>query len=568
MEVRPLSSNELIKAASPSLAGNIAQTLADEAVEKFSEDDSQRLKFHGIYQQDNRDKRVIKREYSGMVRTRQTGGVLPPEQYLVYDALADRYGNGTLRLTSRQTVQFHCVAKENLRHVVHAVNASQGTTLATAGDINRNVTAPPAPGGDAVREQVRADAFAVTRALLPTATAYRAIWLDGTKAEPEIAGLIGSAQKAVPEHPYPIPEVSASKDALYGETYLPRKFKISFAIPPRNDTDIFSNDLGFIAVVRDNAVIGYNVVAGGGMGTTHGNAATFPRIADLLGWIPRERVVDVALAVVVVHRDFGDRSNRRHARLKYLIEDRGVAWFVGELERQAGFKLAPSHPVEFTVQGDELGWRKQADGKLALALFVETGRIRDVQEQGRELKTALREVVAKFRPQVDLTPSQNIILGGILPEERGAVEAVFAARGVDVNAAVSRSRAAGLACAALPMCGFALAEAERVFPRFMDGIDGLLAELGLADEEISVRMTGCSNGCARPYLAEIGLVGMSPGKYNLFLGGDHLGKRLARLYRSGIKFDDILSELSPLLGRFKLERFPHEHFGDFAARVL
>jgi sulfite reductase (NADPH) hemoprotein beta-component len=571
MDEKPLSKNELLKAASPTLAGTIAETLADTEAEKFSEDDSQLLKFHGMYQQDDRDKRRVKREYSVMVRTRQTGGTVPAAQYLVYDALADRFGNGTLRITTRQTFQFHGVLKGDLRNVIHTINAALGTTIATAGDINRNVTAPPAPAGTQAGKQVRDDAFDVTRALIPTATAYHQIWIDGAKLEPELTSLVAGAQQSGVTTPYPIPTAAPGADGtavdpLYGKTYLPRKFKIGFAIPPRNETDIYTNDLGFIAIVENGVVAGYNVVAGGGLGTTHGMAATYPRLASPIGFIPREHVVEVARAAITTHRDFGDRANRRHARLKYILDDRGVPWFIAEMEKRLGFQFAPSRPAVFTGQGDDYGWHKQCDGRQFLALFVEAGRVRDTP--GRAFKTALREVVSKFSPQVWLTPSQNILLSDIASEARQDVEAVFIAHGVDVNVRVTPTRGVALACPALPTCGFALAESERALPQVIGEIETLLAELGLGSEEILVRMTGCSNGCARPYAAELGLVGTAPGKYNLLLGGGHAGTRLNKLYRENLKLDDLATELRPLLARFKTERENGERFGDFAARVL
>jgi sulfite reductase (NADPH) hemoprotein beta-component len=580
-----VSPNEILKAASPDLAGSIAQTLADTSADKFSNDDSQLLKFHGIYQQDDRDKRATQREFSLLVRTRQTGGATTPAQYLLYDRLAARHGNNTLRLTTRQTFQLHGVPKAKLRGVVRAINHAGATTLGTAGDINRNVTAPPAAAGGAVHALVLEDARAIARALLPTATAYNKIWL-GADAPP------------APDHPYfsRLP-TSAPPDPFYGPAYLPRKFKIAFAIPPRNDTDVFTNDLAFTAVVEGGVLVGYNLAAGGGMGSTHGKTATFPRLATPVGFIPRGHEKAAALAAVGIHRDFGDRCDRRHARLKYLVEERGVAWFAEELAKRLGFAPEPLRAAAFTVQGDAPGWRDRPGGRKALTLFVETGRIKDAAGNGAgnagagaggavdvagdadehgvgggklgvggavNLKTALREVVRKYRPQIYLTPSQNLILDDIGPRSRKGVTALFAKHGVDVDAAVSPVRAAGLACPALPTCGFAITEAERVFPRLLGELEAELAALGLAGEDIVVRMTGCPNGCARPRAAEVGLVGAGAGKYHVFLGGGATGLRLNRLWREGVKLEDIVAVLRPVLARFKRERKEGETFGDFA----
>jgi sulfite reductase (NADPH) hemoprotein beta-component len=561
MNASPPSKNEILKAQNPSLAGTLAETLADAAADKFSEDDSQLLKFHGIYQQDDRDKRRFGRQFSVMVRTRQTGGVVTPEQYLVYDALADKFGNETLRLTTRQTLQFHGVLKGNLIQVVREINAALSTTLATAGDINRNVTAPPAPTGSPAWTRVNQDAFALTRALLPTHTAYHQIWLNGKKLPPEHPYRAPPAQEPLPTN------ATADSDALYGTTYLPRKFKIGFAIPPRNDTDVFTNDLGFIAIVdAAGAVEGYNVVVGGGMGFTHGNTATFPRLASPLGFLSRENLLPVALAAVRIHRDFGDRSNRRHARLKYLIEERGIAWFAAEIAQRANVDFAPPRPASFSVQGDSFGWHNQLDGKLFLTLFVETGRVKDAAQYA--LKTALRDAVSQFRPQLFLTPSQNIILGGIAPAQQHALESLLASHGISTQSgAISPLRGAGIACPALPTCGFALTEAERVYPVLVNELESTLIELGLDDEVIFTRMTGCPNGCARPRTAEIGFIGCAPNKYNLYLGGSHTGSRLNKLYRENVKFTEITDTLKPLLIRFKHERNRGEHFGDFVTRL-
>ena len=389
-----LSPNELLKASHPTLAGTIAQTLADAQENHFVEDDTQFLKFHGIYQQDDRDLRKTGKKYIFMVRCRIPGGVLTPAQYLACDDLSSRYADNTLRVTSRQGFQFHGVVKGGLRALVKEINDALLGTLAACGDNNRNVMAPPTPAINKLGEQVHEHARQVAAAVLPSTRAYHSIWIEGAPLNLEA------------------PENRDFVDPLYGKTYLPRKFKIAFAIPPLNDIDIFTNCCGFIAIAEGSGkLFGYNLTAGGGMGRSHGNAATFPRVADLIGFLPPEKVVDVAKAVVTIHRDFGDRTDRKHARLKYVLEDRGVQWFREELQRRLSFSLAEPMPFKFERQGDAFGWNRQADGRLFLGLFVETGRIRD--RDGWRMKTALREAIAKYQPQVRLTPANNVILANL-----------------------------------------------------------------------------------------------------------------------------------------------------------
>ena len=358
-------------------------------------------------------------------------------------------------------------------------------------------------------------------------------------------------------------------DPLYGKTYLPRKFKIAFAIPPLNDIDIFTNCCGFIAIGDGGGkLLGYNLTAGGGMGRSHGNVATFPRLADVIGFLPPEKVVDVAKAVVTIHRDFGDRADRKHARLKYVLADRGAQWFREELERRVGFRLAEPRPFRFEKQGDAFGWNRQADGRLFLGLFMETGRIRD--RDGWRMKTALREVVAKYQPEVRLTPANNVILANLAAAQQDEITRLFAEHGVQTEPERQGSilRRASMACVALPTCGLALAESERYLPDLITRLEGLLAEVGLGGQEITIRMTGCPNGCARPYMAEIGFVGKAPGRYQIWLGGNEASTRLNRLYRDVVKDPDILTELRPLFARYAQERRAEERFGDWVARAL
>jgi sulfite reductase (NADPH) hemoprotein beta-component len=546
-----LTKNELIKLTDPTLGGGIGETLANPAVDRFAEDDEQFLKFHGIYQQDDRDKRKTGKQYIMMVRARITGGIIPPEQYLVFDDLSERYANQTLRITSRQSFQWHGIVKKGLGPLMKGLNDALCTTVAACGDVNRNVMAPATPSTSALIDQVHADARRVSDALLPTTPAYHEIWING------------EALKLNAE------EKQAFEDPLYGKTYLPRKFKVAFAIPPLNDTDVFTNCLGFVAIpdpADPSRVLGYNVLCGGGLGSSHGNKETFPRIADVMGFVTPEKIAAVARSVVAAYRDSGDRTNRKHARLKYVIADRGIDWFRQEVEVRAGFNFGPVHPVNFERQGDLFGWHQQSDGRWFLGLFVETGRIKDTSQ--RQLKTALRQIVSRHRAEVRLTPSQNLLLANIPTEKKDAITAILAEHGIPVENQAAAVRRASMACVALPTCGLALAESERVLPGMIDRLEGLLGELGLGDEEIIVRMTGCPNGCARPYMAEIGLVGRAPGKYNLYLGGNEGSTRLNQEYRPSVKADELLNELRPLLTRWKNERLFGERFGDFCTRIV
>ncbi len=552
-----VSKNEQLKEAYPDLSGQIAATLADGALDHFNADDEQFLKFHGIYQQDDRDKRKTGKQYLMMIRARIPGGIVPAAQYLAFDDLAGKYGNDTLRITTRQTFQWHGVVKSGLGPLMRGIHDALASTIASCGDVVRNVLAPPTPGESPLIPQVYADAALLSDELAPKRTAYHEIWLDGAELHLPRATKLQSAAE------------SDSVDPLYGRTYLPRKFKIGFAIPPFNDTDIFANCLGFVAIAdpaNPARLLGYNLLVGGGMGMSHGNKDTYPRVADVAGFLPAERVLDAAKTVVTIHRDFGDRTNRKHARLKYVIAERGVEWFRTEFAARAGFALEPARPAEFTRHIDLYGWHPSADGQRFLGLYIESGRIKDVPGHG--LRTALRTVVERFAPEVRLTAQQNLILAGIRAEDEAAVTGIFAQHGIDLAHQGSSFRKAAMACVALPTCGLALAEAERALPVLIERFEALLAEVGLSEEEIIFRITGCPNGCARPYLAEVALVGRAPGKYNLLLGGNAISTRLNRVYKESVKFDDVVGELRPLLQRFVAERRPGERFGDFTDRAV
>jgi len=539
--------NEGLKSAIPTLAGDIAATLGDAAAERFSDDDYEFLKFHGIYQQDDRDLRKTGKKWIFMVRGRLPGGLVTPDQYLAFDELSSRHGNGTLRITSRQGFQFHGVVKDGLRPLIRGMHEVLSTTLAACGDVNRNVMAPPTPSMNSLGDQVLADGRRVSDALLPVTRAYHQIWLEDINVTP-----------SDPDSDF--------SDPLYGRTYLPRKFKVAFAIPPLNDTDVFTNCLGLVAVSEGGRLIGYNLLVGGGLGMSHGNEETFPRLADVVGFFSADRLVDIAKAVLTVHRDFGDRTNRKHARLKYVLEERGVDWFRSELEQRIGFQLEAARPFTFTHQGDQFGWHEQYDGRWFLGLLVLSGRIAD--REGQALKSALREVVEKHRSEVRLTPSQNLLLTGIAAESRDAIDAILAQHGIRTSEQASVVALASMACPALPTCGLALAESERFLPELLGRIEGLMAEVGLGGEELIVRMTGCPNGCARPYVAELSFVGRGPGRYQIALGGNAGSTRLNRVFANSVKEAEIVSTLRPVMERYARERSEAERFGDWCERVL
>jgi sulfite reductase (NADPH) hemoprotein beta-component len=540
--------NEVIKDAIPTLAGNIAATVAS-GTDQFSADDQQFIKFHGIYQQDDRDARKVGKKFIMMVRGRIPGGVMTPAQWLAFDELASTHGNNTLRITTRQSIQFHGVVMAGLGPLIKRINDCLLSTLAACGDVNRNVMASPTPAQTAARATMLADVRQVVAALAPKTRAYHAIWIDGVQLN-----LDDPANKDF-------------VDPLYGKTYLPRKFKTAFVLPPNNDMDVFTNDLGFIGIVEDGRLAGYNLAVGGGMGRSHGNTQTYPRLADVMGFLTPDQVVAVAKAVLTVHRDFGDRTDRKHARLKYVVQERGVDFVRNEIEQRAGLKLEPARPFAFTTTGDDYGWHRAVDGTNFLTLFVECGRVKDAD--GHRLKTALRRVAEQFGGiEFRLNGNQNVILANVADADKAAVTALLAEHGVRTENQASLLHAASMACPALPTCGLALAESERALPGLIDRIEKLCGDLGLGAEEIIIRSTGCPNGCARPYMAEIGFVGKAPGRYQLWLGGNASGTRLNQLYKDVIKEADLENELRPLLARFAKERNAGERFGDWCERAL
>lgn len=541
------STIETIKAESRGLRGTLADSLLDAYTGGLREADAQLLRLHGSYQQDDRDlrddRRLRKLEplWSFMVRLRLPGGVCTPAQWLAIDAIARQYAGAKLRLTTRQTFQFHGILKGDLKPTMQRLDAALLDTIATCGDVNRNVLA----GADAVDspayEEVARWAERLSAHLLPKTAAWREIWLDGEK-------LVGE------------PEA----EPIYGRTFLPRKFKAAIAIPPSNDVDVFAQDLGFIAIVEHDRLAGFNLAVGGGLGTTHGDPATFPRLADVVGFLPPERLLSVAEAVVTTQRDFGDRSNRRHARLKYTIADRGLGWFVSEVSRRAGGPLEPPRAFVFDSHGDRFGWREDRRARWHLTLRIPAGRIADHDE--RPWLTGLRRIAELNRGGFRITPNQNLMISGVLPEDRAEIDAIVTEHRLDLYARATPLMRDALACVALPTCPLAMAEAERYLPALIARIQDVQRRHGVANEPLSLRITGCPNGCARPYLAEIGLIGKGPGRYNLMLGGDTRGSRLNVLYQENVDEAEILSTLDLLIGEWAEKRTPSERFGDFLWR--
>ena len=540
---------EDIKQGSGRLRGTLTDSLANPVTGALADADQVLIKYHGSYQQDDRDlreeRRVAKLEpdYSFMIRTRTPGGVVTPAQWLGLDAIATTYAERGLRITTRQAFQFHGVIKGRLKATMQAINAQLIDTLAACGDVNRNVAVAANPLESRAHAAVYAQAAALSKHLLPNTRAYYEIWLD----EQRVAG---SGEEDEP---------------IYGNAYLPRKFKIGFAIPPVNDVDVFAQDLGFIAVLEDGDVVGYNVAIGGGMGTTHGDAETYPRLADVIGFVTPDQVIAVATAVVTAQRDFGNRAVRKRARLKYTIDDRGLDWFTSQVEGRAGFTLLPARPFGFEHSGDRFGWVEGHDGRWHLTLRLLSGRILDGAD-GAHL-TGLREIAKVHAGDFRMTPNQNLVIAGVPAGQRAGIDALVQAHGLDGYRSASPLRLKSVACVALPTCGLAMAEAERYLPALTTKVEALLDRHGLADAPIILRISGCPNGCSRPYLGEIALVGKAPGRYNLMLGADHRGQRLNTLYRENIAEPQLLAALDPLLARYAADRGHGEGFGDFLVRA-
>ena len=548
---KPLHKNEQLKSESNFLRGNILRDLADTSTGAISEDSGQLTKFHGIYMQDDRDVRNQRRKegkekaFIFMARVRVPGGVCQTPQWLELDRLADSHANGTLKITTRQAFQFHGVVKGNLRPLIQQVNlAAHLNTIAACGDINRNVMCNPNPELSSVHAEVQRVTRALSDHLLPRSRAYHELWVDDKLVD-------GGGE---PEH-----------EPIYGKTYLPRKFKIVVAVPPSNDVDIYAHDLGYIAIVENGKLIGFNVTVGGGLGMSHNQLETYPRLADVMAFCTVEQAVDVAEKVVMVQRDFGDRVDRKHARLKYTIADRGLYWFRQEVERRLGYRLGAPRRFEFTHTGDRYGWVDGENGNAHFTLFIQSGRVKDTPDY--PLKTALREIARVHKGDFRLTPNQNLIIANVTPAERPAIEALLRRYKLDTANNATGLKLNSMSCVALPTCGLALAESERYLPDLVKMFETEMEAAGLRDDAIVMRITGCPNGCGRPFLAEIGLVGKAPGKYNVYLGAAANGSRLNILYKSSVPTAELLPLLGPIFRRYATERTPKESFGDFVIRA-
>jgi sulfite reductase (NADPH) hemoprotein beta-component len=549
MSEQKLAHNEYLKIGSNYLRGTLAEGIADFTTGGLTEDEQQLLKFHGCYLQDDRDLRANRRKhklekaFSFLIRIRVPGGVTTPKQWLDMDTLCTTYANHTLKLTTRQAFQFHGVIKTNLKTTIQKINQSALDTIAACGDVNRNVMCNPNP----YISQAHADALkvseAISRHLTPSTGAYHEIWLDGEKLE----------SSEVCEEP------------IYGKTYLPRKFKIAVAIPPSNDVDIHANDLSFIAILEGEKVVGYNVAVGGGMGMTHGVESTYPRLADIIGFCTPAQVTDVAEKVVLVQRDFGCRTDRKQARVKYTLERNGADWFRDKVNEYLGYDMEPARPFKFEDNGDRFGWVEDSNGNHHLTLFIEGGRV--IDKDGYSLRSGLRKIAEVHTGDFRLTANQNLIIANITPEQKPVIEKLVAEYKIDTGKLRSGLRLNSIACVALPTCGLALAEAERYLPLAVTDIEQVIEEAGLRHDAITIRMTGCPNGCGRPFLAEIAFVGRAPGKYNMYLGGGHAGDRLNKLYREAISRDEIITLLGPIILDYAKSRNTGEKFGDFVIRA-
>ncbi|MHB1271278.1 MAG: assimilatory sulfite reductase (NADPH) hemoprotein subunit [Rhodanobacter sp.] len=549
----PLSDFEHTKAASRFLRGGIAEGLADPVTGAISEDDGKLLKFHGSYQQDDRDLRDERRRqklepaYSFMLRARLPGGVVTPAQWLVFDRIAREHANGTLRITTRQTFQWHGIIKRRLKPTIAAIHHALATTIAACGDVVRNVVSTANPVESPAHAITYAWAAKLSEDLAPKTRAYHEIWLDG--------------EQMVGEHAADQPEA----EPLYGATYLPRKFKIGLAIPPLNDVDVFAQDLGLIAIIEQGELRGFNVAVGGGMGATHNDATTYPRLADVIGFVTPGQLYAVAETAVAVQRDWGNRSERKHARLKYTLDHHGLDAFVAELESRLGFALQPARPFQFEHNGDRYGWIEGHDGRWHLTLHIESGRLADVGQ--RRGLSGLRELARVHTGDFRLTCNQNLIVANVEAADRARIDAIVEAHGLDGYRRQSAIRRHAIACVALPTCGLAMAESERYLPALLPKLEAALERHGLADVPILLRLSGCPNGCSRPYLGEIALVGRGPGRYDLRLGADFSGQRLNQVYCENVDEAAILEALDPLFARYAAERTQGEGFGDFLLRA-
>ncbi|WP_246814047.1 assimilatory sulfite reductase (NADPH) hemoprotein subunit [Ferrimonas balearica] len=544
-----LADNERIKGQSNLLRGTIANDLQDPLTGGFSADNFQLIRFHGMYQQDDRDLRAERAEqkleplHTVMLRARLPGGVITPTQWQAIDAFAGEHTHaGSIRLTTRQTFQFHGVLKRDIKSMHQMLNQVGLDSIATAGDVNRNVLCTSNPEQSELHSEAYEWARKISEHLLPRTRAYAEVWLDGEKVE----------------------STEAEEEPILGKTYLPRKFKTTVVVPPHNDVDLHANDLNFVAIADNGKLVGFNLLVGGGLAMTHGDHATYPRTADELGYLPLEKTLEVAAAVVTTQRDLGNRVNRKNAKTKYTIDRVGLDVFKAEVERRAGLTLAPTRPYQLTGRGDQFGWTAGIDGKHNLTLFIENGRILDYP--GKTLKTGMAAIAAIHQGTFRLTANQNLIVAGVASDDKATIEALARQHGL-LDDRHSAQRKSAMACVSLPTCPLAMAEAERVLPHYVDRLETLLAKHGVPEEAIIFRVTGCPNGCGRAMLAEVGLVGKGPGKYNLHLGGNHNGTRIPRLYRENVDETELFEQLDALVGRWVAEREEDERFGDFVVRA-
>jgi sulfite reductase (NADPH) hemoprotein beta-component len=542
----PLSDNERLKRESNFLRGTISDDLKDPITGGFTADNFQLIRFHGMYQQDDRDiraeraKQKLEPLHNVMLRARMPGGVITPKQWLAIDKFAEENTMyGSIRLTTRQTFQFHGVLKPNIKQMHQMLNQIGIDSIATAGDVNRNVLCTTNPVESELHQQAYQWATKISEHLLPKTRAYAEIWLDGEK----IAG--------------------GDQEPILGSSYLPRKFKTTVVIPPQNDVDVHANDLNFIAIAEQGQLVGFNVLVGGGLAMTHGDKSTYPRRADDFGFIDSKDTLAIAEAVVTTQRDWGNRSNRKNAKTKYTLDRVGIDVFKQEVEKRAGVSFAPSRPYQFTGRGDRIGWTSGIDGKEHLALFIENGRLLDYP--GNPLKTGVAEIAKVHQGDFRMTANQNLIVAGVPPEAKAQIEQIAREHGL-IDAAVSEQRKNSMACVSFPTCPLAMAEAERFLPGFVTEIETLLQNHNVGDEHIILRVTGCPNGCGRAMLAEVGLVGKGPGRYNLHLGGNRIGTRVPKMYKENITDKQILAELDELIDLWSKERIKSEEFGDFVIR--
>ncbi|MBN8251886.1 assimilatory sulfite reductase (NADPH) hemoprotein subunit [Priestia flexa] len=548
----PPSDVERIKEDSNYLRGTLKESMLEPISSGISDDDNRLMKFHGSYLQDDRDlrnerqKQKLEPAYQFMLRVRTPGGVSTPEQWLVMDDLAQKYGNGTLKLTTRQAFQMHGILKWNMKQTIQDIHASMLDTIAACGDVNRNVMCNPNPYQSDIHEEVFEWSKQLSDYLLPRTRAYHELWLD----EEKVAST---------------PEVDEETESMYGPLYLPRKFKIGIAVPPSNDVDVYSQDLGFIAIVEEGKLVGFNVAIGGGMGMTHGDKQTYPQLAKVIGFCTPDRILEVAEKIITIQRDYGNRSVRKYARFKYTVDRLGLDTVVKELENRLGWKLEEAKEFHFEHNGDRYGWEKGVRGKWHFTLFVQGGRVTDYD--GYPLMTGLREIAKVHTGDFRLTANQNLVIANVSSQKKKQISELIEQYGLTDGKHYSALRRSSLACVSLPTCGLAMAEAERYLPTLIEQIDEILDENGLRNQEITIRMTGCPNGCARPALGEIAFIGKAPGKYNMYLGAAFDGSRLSKMYRENISESEILSELRVLISRYAKERHDGEHFGDFVVRV-